>query len=218
MRSLRKIAAAPIVAAIACFGGAGMAQDRDGNSYYASASGLVVAPRDTEWSQTVANETASFDFPMQTGFGFLVAAGRSLTSGLRVEIELGYRQYDFDAGPTNSIEGQFSTLSLMANGIYSFDLQGFRPYAGIGIGLARNSAEIEPVTFIIDSESASVEGTGESDVFAYQGLAGIGYALSDRTEVLLGYRYFGTGEGDHGAGAKLSSAHHNFEIGFRYSF
>ena len=57
-----------------------------------------------------------------------------------------------------------------------------------------------------------------ASVFAYQVLAGVGYPLSDRAEVLLGYRYFGTAEGDFGAGVSISSANHNFEVGVLYSF
>ena len=200
-----------------CLAGTGMAQDGKGRSYV-SFSGLFVVPRDTEWSQTIGNATAPFDFPMKTGFGFLVAGGYTLASGLRAELELGYREYDFDPEGRTSIKGQFSTLSFMANGIYSFDLSSFRPYAGVGIGLAQNSADVDPTIFEIDGNRELVQGTGEANVFAYQGLAGIGYKVSDWTEVLLGYRYFATAKGDHGAGVELSSSHHNFEVGLVYRF
>ncbi len=90
----------------------------------------------------------------------------------------------------------------MANGIYSFDLGGFRPYAGLGLGLAKHTAEIDT--------AIDVGGTGEASVFAYQVLAGVGYPLSDRAEVLLGYRYFGTAEGDYGRAFQWSPA---FRIG-----
>ena len=203
MNILRSIVFVPVAAATVCLGGAGMAQDREG--YYASVSGMFVLPRDSEWSES----PLTLDIPMKNGFGVLVAGGRILASGLRAELELGYREYDFDGTTPIVVQGEFSTVSLMANGIYSFDLDGFRPYAGLGLGLATHTAEIE--------KPAGV-GTGEASVFAYQILAGVGYPLSDRAEVLLGYRYFGTAEGDFGAGVKISSANHNFEIGVLYRF
>ena len=187
-----------------CLGGAGMAQDRGG--YYVSFSGLFVVPRDTEWS----DPTGNVDIPMKNGFGILAAGGYTLPSGLQVELELGYRGYDFEKTTRVAPEGDFSTVSLMANGIYGFDLKGFRPYAGLGLGLATHEAEIDT--------AAGVGGKGEASVFAYQVLAGIGYSVSDRAEVLLGYRYFGSAEGDFGAGVSMSSANHNFEVGLRYRF
>ena len=154
------------------------------------------------------------DIPMKNGFGILAAGDRILASGLRVEFELGYRDYDFDTPTGSAARGEFSTVSLMANGIYSFDLEGFRPYVGLGVGLARNRVELEGINL----RGERVRDVGEADVFAYQGLVGIGYPLSDRAEIRLGYRYFGTAEGDIGAGVSISSANHNFEVGVLYSF
>ena len=204
MNILRSIVFVPVAAALVCLGGTGMAQDREG--YYASVSGLFVVPRDTDWS----DRYGPVDIPMKNGFGILAAGGRILASGLRVELELGYRGYDFEKETRVKPDGDFSTVSLMANGIYSFDLKGFRPYAGLGLGLAKHTAEI--------TTAIEVGGTGEARVFAYQVLAGVGYPLSDRAEVRLGYRYFGTAEGDIGAGVSISSANHNFEVGLLYSF
>ena len=204
MNFLRSIVFVPVAAAIVCLGGAGMAQDREG--YYASVSGLFVLPRDTDWSDRLG----AVDIPMKNGFGILAAGGRILASGLRVEFELGYRSYDFEKETRVQPEGDFSTVSLMANGIYSFDLEGFRPYAGLGLGVATHTAEI--------TGSSVVFGKGEASVFAYQVLAGVGYPLSDRAEILLGYRYFGTGEGDYGQGVSITPANHSFEIGVLYSF
>ena len=211
MNQLRWAVIAPAVAAIVCLGGAGMAQDRD-DGFYASVSGLVVSPDDASWT----DPDVSVDIDMKTGFGFLAAVGRSLSSGLRAELELGYREYDFGRAGVVEFDGQFSTISLMVNGIYSFGLGRFRPYAGIGVGLARHRAEIDSVA--VPGSSFLVEDAGEADVFAYQGMAGIGYAVSDRTEISLGYRYFSTAEGDFGADIEITSANHQFEAGMLFRF
>lgn len=213
MKILGGAVIAPIAAAIICYSATGMAQDRN-DGWYASVSGLVVGPNDATWTEP----GDSVEIDMKTGFGFLAAFGRSLPSGLRTELELGYREYDFGRGEEFEFRGQFSTVSLMVNGIFSVDLQGFRPYAGLGIGLAQHTAEIESVTAASDGGRVFGPDTGEANVFAYQGMAGIGYPLSDRTEVSLGYRYFGSAEGDFGSSIRISSANHNFEVGLLYRF
>ena len=201
MKTLRGAVIAPMVLALVCLSGAGMAQDR---GYYASIGGMFVLPREAAWSEP----PLTLDIPMKNGFGIVVAGGRALASGLRAELEIGYRAYEFDGTTPFVVQGEFSTISLMANGIYDFDFNGFRPYAGLGVGLAAHRAEMETPAL----------GVGEANVFAYQVLAGVGYRLSDQTEVLLGYRYFGSAEGDFGAGVGITTPNHNFEVGLRYGF
>ena len=213
MAYLRGVALAPLVAAFVCLGDVGMAQDRD-HDQYVYVSGLFVTPRDAEWS--VPGFT--FDTSMKNGFGILATYGRRLPSGLQVELELGYREYDFDRGSNTAIHGSFSSVSFMVNGIYSFDAMGFRPYAGLGLGSARHTAEIKSFTALSTGATLPLNDTGEADVFACQGLAGIAYPLSDRTEARLGYRYFATTDGDFGSNISISSANHNFEVGLLYRF
>ena len=221
MNILRSIVFVPVAAALVCLGGTGMAQDREG--YYASVSGLFVLPRDSELSVPAGGETAAADIKMKSGFGFLAAFGYSLTSELRAELELGYRGYDFDrltksqGGP---VDGELNTVSLMANGIYSFDVGGFRPYAGLGVGLATHEPKFEEIAFRdgVNTVRVRVVQEGSTKAFAYQVIAGVGYPLSDRSEILLGYRYFGSTNADLGSGIEMSHANHNFEVGLLYSF
>ena len=221
MNFLRSIVFVPVAAAIVCLGGAGMAQDREG--YYASVSGLFVVPRDSELSVPVEGEMAALDIKMKSGFGILAAFGYSLTSELRAELELSYRGYDFDRltkSQGGSVDGELNTVSLMVNGIYSFDVGGFRPYAGLGVGMATHEPKFEPIIFVHRGERYEVRVVqeGYTRAFAYQGFAGVGYPLSDRSEILLGYRYFGSTHADLGGGIDLSYANHNFEVGVLYSF
>lgn len=234
MNVLRRAVVASLAAAILCLGSAGMAQDRD-SGLYAAFSGLLVVPQDSELSGPAEDSTLTLEFSTNTGFGVLAAAGYRLPSGLRAELELGYRGFDFDKVSRVAIEtedasgssdvnipisGDFRTISFMANGIYSLTLSGFRPYAGLGVGLASTTLKIDPFTFkdLDDADAAYAGGEETKTVLAYQGMAGIGYQLSDRSEAWLGYRYFGTGNLDFGEGVEATYATHNFEIGLLYRF
>ncbi len=60
------------------------------------------------------------------------------------------------------------------------------PYIGGGIGLALDHQTID---------SSPMPGNvvdGTSDQFAYQGMASIGYQITDSLNLALEYRYFGT--------------------------
>ena len=220
MNFLRSIVFVPVAAAIVCLGGAGMAQDREG--YYASVSGLFVVPRSSELSVPVGGGRAAARIGMKNGIGILAAFGYSLPSGLRAELELGYRGYDFDelSQLEEPVDGELNTVSLMVNGIYSFDVGGFRPYAGLGVGLASHEPKFEEIAFPHDAGTVRVRVVqkGYTRAFAYQGILGVGYPLSDRSEVLLGYRYFGSANADLGDGIEMSHGTHNFEVGLLYRF
>lgn len=128
---------------------------------------------------------------------------------------------------TSGLNGDLSTLAFMANAYLDFDL-GARTqlFIGGGIGAARVAAEYEfdgivvgifptgeSVTFIDDSET----------VFAYQARAGIGFGLTDNSELYLGYRYFATEDQtfDVEGGGRLQQdglGAHMGEIGVRLHF
>ncbi len=240
MNYRRWTAAAAVSAAIVSFSGAGMAQNRDGG-FYASLTGLLVIPRDSESSGKRevrgARRDVSVELMAKSGFGVLAAAGYEMSSRLRAELELGYRGYEFDKAKVKvdppivpvrdkghwvdgPVDGDFSTLSVMANGIYSFRRGKLRPYAGLGVGLARHTLNLERITYEINGRTVLGPSGGpeeDSTVLAYQAMAGIGYALSDNAEVRLGYRYFATGKADFN-GDEFSYGTHNFEIGLLYRF
>ena len=66
--------------------------------------------------------------------------------------------------------------------------------------------------------SVSVDVEGDSDtVSAYQLMGGVAFSISETTNMLAGYRYFGTGDMDTG-GSKFSYGSHNFEVGILTRF
>ena len=222
-----------LAAAIAPVAATAQSTGTSANSFYASVSGLYVVPTDSDLTTKSGGSTFSTDLEMDAGFGLLLAVGYGADVGLRGEVELGYRQADFDkfdgltiqGNGVNvsverelSVEGDVNTLSLMVNGFYTFETGKFRPYLGVGLGLARHDVTLvgwfsESDRFTDDSEKVS-----EDDVvFAYQGMAGVSYPMSENTEVRLGYRYFGTGDADFD-GLEASYGTHNIEAGILFRF
>lgn len=166
-------------------GGAGLLMDAD-NSGAGITSDIVIE--------------SEFD----TGFVIDVAVGYADPSGFRGEIAIGYRANDLDTltiaddggvgaflgvGSLNGIsvnaDGEVTALSGMLNGYYDFDVDGgFKPFIGAGIGLARIEVDgsVLGVTIVDDDDT----------VFAYQGLAGISYEITQSVTASLLYSYFAT--------------------------
>ena len=182
------------------------AQD-DKPGLYASLSGMYVVPLDVE----LAVPGGTVDLIFENGLGFQGALGYSLGSGLRAEFEIGYRRNDMDEVGGVKLDAEYSALSFMLNGFFDFSAGGVRPYVGGGFGAVRQEAEIEVGSVTVGGETASVS-LSESDTdMAFQGMIGVGYPLSDRAIVHLGYRYFHILEDE-------SYTAHNFEAGVRFSF
>ena len=123
-----------------------------------------------------------------TGFVVEGAVGWEHESGFRGELALGYLQSDIDSltVPPNSLsaDGDVSTFTFMVNGYYALNLDKFRPYVGVGVGGAHVSADISALGF---------QAVDDSDtVFAYQGIVGLEYRLSDSVSLGARYAYFAT--------------------------
>jgi outer membrane protein OmpA-like peptidoglycan-associated protein len=156
------------------------------------------------------------------GYGVLGQAGYGF-GPVRVEGELGFRRNnlstfsnaDGDLSPDGSIGG----VSGMANIYYDFNTgTRFTPYLGGGIGgldLSTNNIKAGGVGVSNDNRIA----------FAYQGIAGISYAVDEALSIKADYRYLRTAdEGlavqpSYGGGnASAAYASHAIMIGFTYKF
>ena len=229
---LRHLALATALAS-SLIANAATAQDSIGDTYL-SVSGLYVVPTDSDWTYTDEGVTLGTDIEWDAGFGLLLAYGFGTEDGLRGELEVGYRKADLDGlkgisassgGVEVSIEdfevgvdGDITTLSLMGNGIFTFGEGQLKPYIGAGLGLARHDGTVDGQTVTIEEGEIPIEETsGDDVVFAYQLMGGVGYEMSETTELRLGYRYFATGDADFD-GEKMSYASHNFEAGILIRF
>ena len=151
------------------------------------------------------------------GFG---RVGYRLAPNWRVELEGGYRadklaDYNHILGDHS---GHINTESLMVNGLYDFlpDSR-FQPFVGAGVGANRFDVNqtLSGPDYLSSHRSA----------VAFQGIAGLSWMVSDRTNVDLTYRYLQTGKYDIScSGSCAPNLHFNdfrdnsLTIGLRYSF
>lgn len=149
------------------------------------------------------------------GFGITGALGYAYGNGLRVEVEIGYRQNDLDrisvggfgTTATGPVNGEISALSGMANVYYDYPINGgLIPYIGGGIGAAS-----------VDIDSTALAADDSETAFAYQFMGGLRYPLNERLAVRVGYRFFTT-EDVELQNTDVEYISHNVEVGLTYAF
>jgi opacity protein-like surface antigen len=113
------------------------------------------------------------------------------------------------------LDGDVTALSFLVNGYYDIPTgSNFTPFITAGIGLAR-----------VDVNDLTVPGlrmapfNGDDTVLAGQVGAGVSYALNEKLNVDLKYRYFMTDNLEFSRGNTLDGlTSHNVYLGVRYSF
>ncbi len=159
------------------------------------------------------DDVAEFD----TGWAGFASVGYGF-GPWRAEIEGGYRandmdQFDSAAAATPYASGTVSEATLMANVLYDIRIAK-RLMLSVGAGAGGDFAMVE-VDGLIDDDEWN---------FAYQGLAGLSYALSPRFDVLVNYRYLrAQGPTVYSAGDTIIEefddfSKHTVTAGLRYSF
>ncbi|MEX2649951.1 MAG: outer membrane beta-barrel protein [Alphaproteobacteria bacterium] len=124
------------------------------------------------------------DAELDLGFAAVGTIGYAYGNGIRTELELGYRANDVgDISGVAGGGGDTDTINAMVNALYGFDTESdFTPYVGAGVGWLRHGFDnVTPIGggFIDDDDGG----------FAYQGIAGLGYALTETIELFIDYRY-----------------------------
>lgn len=188
------------------------AQAADGKGFYAGIQG--------GWNHAEENRfDATGKIDPKEGWVGLVNGGYAWGNGFRTEIEGGYRTNDIDKITNTGVRGSSDEIyswSAMGNVLYDFrNTSAFTPYLGAGIGAARVhvKANTTPGTVAIHDDSTE---------FAYQGIAGVNYALTNKVDLGLNYHYFATSPVDlnNAAGAKASGDYQNHSVlvGLTYHF
>jgi outer membrane protein OmpA-like peptidoglycan-associated protein len=151
-----------------------------------------------------------------TGIGTF---GYSLGNGIRVELEPGYRNNEVDHINGAPGSGRTQLLTVMANVLYDFNYVTpyfpLHPHLGVGVGYAHAW-----------NRSGSQNGltvSGQDDVPAFQGIAGVEYALNPNDHVGLDYHYLVAHDVSFRASNGLESRagdlnNHTFLITFRHQF
>jgi OOP family OmpA-OmpF porin len=145
----------------------------------------------------------------QNGYVGLGTVGWNFGNGLRAEIEGGYRHSAINgvrnAAP-GSATGGLGMPTAMVNGLYDFDTSrfglpntGLVPHLGVGVGWAEPRFE----------HAGPYNGnllSGQQNLLAYQGIAGVDYLVAPRVKLSLDYHYLGTTSGSFRATPGIAGA------------
>ncbi len=154
--------------------------------------------------------TAKMTF--DNGFIGTFAAGYDFAGPMRVEAEYGWQKNDLDTlSYSNRIgnfgQGDLKTQSVMVNGYYDIDTgSAWTPFIGAGLGWAK-----------IDLSTPALPFGDNDDVFAYQFMGGVAYAINDQLSLDAQYRFFGTQDATI-QGADFSMNSNDIMVGVRYTF
>jgi len=153
-----------------------------------------------------AGISQSVEVNWQNGYAVVGSIGWGFGNGLRAEAEGFYRNNDYHgttaAGlASRSNSGNIWQAGAMGNILYDLDLRRFgwaqpvfTPYIGAGIGWSHITQEDVRSDFR-PTRSQVLTGSGDDDVFAFQGIAGAAFPLGGTGLSLTAeYRFFGTTE------------------------
>ena len=184
---MRKLAIAVALASTAL---ATPAVARD-HSIYVGLEGGVMWVEDSPFNITDNRTNPQYNIDHKTGYDIDAIAGYDF-GAVRVEAELGYKHASIDAVNTLdtvfAADGKASALSLMGNVLFDFgDENGLSGYVGGGVGIANakfsfDSPHLLPYGVVSFSDSDSK--------LAYQGIAGMRYAITPNIDLGLKYRFF----------------------------
>lgn len=142
------------------------------------------------------------------GYGVGAAVGARMDN-TRAELELNYLRNNVKTVDADT-RAKATVYTYMVNGYYDFkSTSQLTPYVGVGIGLAQ---------YTQDLKSDGATATDKDNVWAYQGMVGVGYDLNKNSTVYGGYRYLATQKFDGIYGTKVSFDRHIIEAGYRYNF
>lgn len=198
------------------------AQAEERPAFYFGFHGELSWVQDTDLQiagATVGDLEMDVEYAVGAALGYRPPVGAGFLANTRYEIELMYRETDFNRLSNSTIApggfgGSVESYVAMANAYYDFDTgTRWTPYIGAGLGAAQH--QFDSITINVDDDDT---------VFAYQGMAGVAYTLEpySYTHIGLGYRYFGTADPEFttagGASVEHSYDGHNLEAFLRVPF
>jgi len=180
-----KLALLATVAGLSVFSASQSSAHNQGWYVGLEAGGNWIGDNDVAFQSAVGDNyvgTVSFD----TGWAGLATIGYGFERNWRVEFEAGYRDNDTDTfflgKNANQIDltrsGNLTEWSFMANAIYDVPLAS-KLDLNVGIGVGADLAKFKDGATVDDQDWN----------FAYQAIVGLSYAVSDRLDLTLTYRY-----------------------------
>jgi opacity protein-like surface antigen len=152
--------------------------------------------------------TVNTNFTGDSSLGYNGFVGYKMPNGYRAEGEIFYTNSQI-SGVSTSVNGTgasaptvvlgsnstMSHLAVMLNGYYDFNTNSkITPFVGAGVGYGSTNISSNATATISGATVPLVSNTSTASTsgFAYQFKAGVGYALTDRNDIYLQYRYLST--------------------------
>ena len=153
----------------------------------------------------------------KTGFVGLGALGWVWEQGFRTELELGYRDSNASTIAAADAAGSQDVFSTMGNILFDIDTGGdLAVHVGAGIGIAWTGWNSV-------STAATPVFDGTESGFAYQGILGASYPISEGLDLTLDYRYQNQTGLDYtsvpagGTAMDHDNRNHNVIVGLRFA-
>jgi outer membrane protein OmpA-like peptidoglycan-associated protein len=181
--------------------------------FYVGGAGGVNWARDAKFSLPSGGGSATVEY--DHGWVGALSAGYATALGIRAELEANYRWgNDVDSTrPASTASGKVRSLGFLGNVLYDFQTgTPFTPYLGVGAGLARVKH---------DARLGALSVSDSDWVFAYQGIAGVAYNVTNNLALTADYRYFATQKPKFdviGSTVDGQYRNHSVMVGLRYSF
>jgi OmpA-OmpF porin, OOP family len=167
------------------------AQGAETPGWYVGAEGGWSHLMDPTGTRTTPRTSLSFTTHPKEGFAAGADAGYAFRWGLRIEGEFVYRRHDLQSftssGGSTPAQGRIDNVAMMGNLLYDFSNRTrWTPYLGAGVGGARFHLEK------FGAAAATSTLTAANIRLAYQGIAGVAFAITPALSLSLDYRYFAT--------------------------
>lgn len=172
--------------------------------------------------------TFNYDQTYENGYGTSAFLGWTITDGLRLELEGGFRSADLDTatvvagdgvtyfgGEVVDIGSDVQMATAMVNFYYDLDFgEWLVPYIGAGAGAAQ-------VEYDVSEPGLIFSGNDKAWIFAYQLMAGVSFPIAQGFSMSVGYRYFTTEDFDRtgttGQVFKTDVTQHSVDVGMQFS-
>lgn len=154
----------------------------------------------------------TLDVDMDSGIAPALALGYDFGNNMRLEGELAYQRNDINSvevlGIVLSAAGDATATTLGVNGYYDFNNEGaLTPFITLGLGVA----QVEVNNF---ETYYTYPVSGDDTVLTYKLGAGLGYAVSEKLNLDITYRYNGFSDPQFG-GTSATYSSHNIYLGLR---
>lgn len=171
-------------------------------------------PATADFDEIPSGTPLGWTTEFKEGYAISGQIGQAFENGFRAELEVNYNQYDVDrhsgltVGGTNidSVDsavltrgapnaanptvgevladgtGKVTNWGIFANALYDFNPKGtFKPYVGAGVGYVNTDGEFAPSGVDVAND--------KDDGFAWQGIAGASFAVSENVDVFAQATY-----------------------------